>query len=325
MHRSPRRARPRAVSLLLLAAALAASTLGTSLPARAEADPLVSVIGGARQARGGNEIGLWLNSPTAAVTIQNPTGRFYRASVRWHNVPVHSFLVSPQGVVDVPSRSGPSLLARVLISAGGAVSWRLDPNLKGDYAFAVTGGSLKGLEGARSASLDFAIHLGNAGGPLATTLPRLEAMGFPTYLLPGSNDSRREFEERTGEIRRDFAIGPDRFLLIDNADGHVGVDQRTWAASRLASYRQQKVRYVFVFTHWPLFDPRQGRHAQMARRDAKQLHAIFKAQGVNTVFSSQVPGLNQTVRQGVTYHTVGSGAAILVRVQGDRLLLKALP
>lgn len=314
----------RPLTSLVLAAT---AWLGLLAPAIAAPAPQVTVSGGALRAVSEHEVSVWANSPQAALSLRNPSGGFLSTAVRWINVPVGSYLVTPQGVAEAATRDGNSMLARVTLSGGSTARWRLEPNLKGDYSFAVSGGDVPALALAQRVSgVNFALHLGNARTSLGETLQALERLPFPTYVVPGNRDRTRDYLARTGTVRRDFAIGRDRFVILDNADAHVRKAQREWLAGRLRAFRAEGARRVFVFMHWPLVDPRRGKHVQMESvQEIRALQRVFKEGGVSAVFASHIPIANHSTRQGVNYHVVGPGHALVVRVQDAALSVRTLP
>ncbi|MBO9542037.1 metallophosphoesterase [bacterium] len=283
---------------------------------------------GAQRGTSEQEIGIWANSPQTEVSVRNPAGGFLRATVRWRNVPKGAFLVSPEGVADAPSREGTTLSSRILVAGNSEARWKLDPNLKNDYTFVVSGGDVKGLELAkRTGTVDFGLHLGNALKPLDQTLNTLSQLPFPTYVVPGNRDRRQDYVARTGEVRREFAIGRDRFLILDNAeDQKFSSAQRAWAAERLRAYRAEDARRIFVFMHWPMVDPRKGKNAAMYdRQEIRALQALFKEHKVTAVFASHIPIADISQRQGVDYYIAGPGHAMVVQSQGSSLSIRALP
>lgn len=331
VRRSPvlaaRQVRPRPTRHLSALVLAASCWLGLVAPVAAAPVPQVSVSNGAVRTLGEHEVSIWANSPQTALSLRNPSAGFLSTAVRWINVPVGSYLVTPQGVAEAATRDGNSMLARVTLSGGSTARWRLDPNLKGDYTFAVSGGDLPALAMAqRVPGVNFAMHLGNARTSLAETMQTLQRLPFPTYVVPGNRDRYRDYVAKTGPVRRDFAIGRDRFVVLDNADAHVGKAQRDWLAGRLNAYRAEGARRVFVFMHWPLVDPRRGKHVQMESvKEIRALEKVFRAGGVSAVFSSHVPIASHTKRQGVDYHVVGPGHALVVNVQQNSLSIRTLP
>lgn len=314
--------------LTILCAGLLAPLTTVTAPALAAPKPQVSVQGGAQRGTNDSEIGIWANSPQTEVAVRNPAAGFLRTTVRWRNVPRGAFLVSPEGVADAPSREGTTLSSRVLVPGNSEARWKLDPNLKDDYTFVVSGGEIKALELAkRAGSVDFGIHLGNALKPLDKTLSGLAQFPFPTYVVPGNRDRVQDYVARTGEVRREFAIGRDRFLILDNAeDAKFSGAQRAWAAERLKAYRAEGARRIFVFMHWPLVDPRKGKNAAMYdRKEIRSLQSLFNEHKVDAVFASHIPVANISQRQGVDYYIAGPGHAMVVQSQGPALSIRALP
>lgn len=311
---------------LLDAGAIAMACLLTC-SASALAAPEVLVHRGALRPSANNELAIWANSPQTSLSLHNPTGGFLQTNIHWFNVPAGSYLATPQGVADAASHSGGTLMARAILAGHGASHWQLEPNIKGGYGFAVLGGDVGGLNLAKKAGdFNFALHLGNSGLQVLDLLTSLELQDFPTYVLPGNLDAHADFLSHTGETSRDFAIGRDRFLLIDNADARCSKAQRAWVSARLQAFRAAGARRIFVFQHWPLSDPRKGKHMAMSNRnEARALEKLFLAHKVSAVFASHLPIGNQTLRQGIPHYVVGPGHALVVQAKGEGLSLRMLP
>lgn len=322
-----RRVQPRSARHVASLLVAAACWLGTAAPSFAGPLPQVMVSSGALQTVGEHEVSVWANSPQTALSLRNPSGGFLSTSVRWVNVPVGSYLVTPAGVAEAATRDGNTMQARATLSGGSTAQWRLEPNLKGAYTFAVSGGDVPALAMTqRVGGINFALHLGNARTSLGDTLQSLKRLPFPTYVVPGNRDRYADYVARTGPVRRDFAIGRDRFIILDNADARVRKPQRDWLAGRLAAFRSEGARRVFVYMHWPLIDPRRGKHVQMeSAKEARALQRVLREGGVTAVFASHIPIANHSIRQGVNYHVVGPGHALVVRVQDDSLSVRTLP
>lgn len=299
--------------------------LAIALPVWAAPDVLVH--GGAHHPVSENELDIWANSPQTAVSIHNPTGGFLRTNLNWHNVPAGSYLATPKGVAEAASQAGGALVVRSLLAGHGSSNWKLEPNIIGDYGFAVTGGDLQGLTLAKKAgNFNFALHLGNSGLKAPELRKSLERLSFPTYALPGNRDAHAEFIAQTGETSRDFAIERDRFLLIDNASARMNKAQRAWVAERLKRYRREGSRRVFAFLHWPLVDPRKGKSSAMDNRyEVRALQKLFQDGKVTAVFTSHIPIANHSKRHGVSYYVVGPGHALLVHAKGEGLTVRTLP
>lgn len=317
------RSRPSATRWLLGALLVVASASA----AAGATQPGVVVEQGAVRAIAPREIDVWANSPRASIALLHTGIGFYRTAVRWFNVPVGSYVASPEGVADAASRNGGTLIQNVLVSGHSTARWQLEPNLKGGYAFAVSSGDPAGLSLVRrTGGVNFAFHLGNAHTPLPETLASLATFPFPTYVVPGNRDSHREYLARTGPVQRDFGIGRDRFVVLDNADGRVGRKQREWVQGRLQAFHAEGARRIYALLHWPLVDPRPAHRANMeSRREVRALERVFKAGGVTAVFTGHIPIAAQTQLQGVNYYVVGPGHAVVVRSDGADLSIRTLP
>lgn len=267
-------------------------------------------------------ITVWANSPQATLTLSNPEPSFYQAKIQWLNVPTGAFLTTPQGVSDGASRDG-TLSTSITIPGGTQTSWRLDPNLKGNFRFVVTGGGLGGL--AKADQPNFAIHLGNSGYTPSQLSEALKANAFPTYTLRGTRDATKAFSATLGKAPTAFVVNGNGFIFLDNASGRIGEEQVTWLVERFGQFREANVTRTFVFMHLPMVDPRKGKNVAMSdREEVRKLLQLFKQNQVQTVFAGNLPMIHDSTWRDVRQVIVGGAYALSVDVTPEGVSVRRL-
>lgn len=296
--------------------------LGLLLAVPASARDIGLEVKGGTILRQNGTITVWANSPQAALTLHNPGPSFYQAKIQWLNVPTGAFLTTPQGVSDGASRDG-TLSTSISVPGGSQGVWTLEPNLKGNFRFLVTGGGLGGLQ--RSEPPHFAIHLGNSGRNAQSLTEALRAYSFPTYTLRGTRDEKQGYRTRLGQAPSAFAVNGSGFIFLDNSSGRLGLEQRQWLDERFERFREANVTRSFVFLHLPMVDPRKGHRVAMRDRDeVLSLLRQFKENRVHAVFASHLPVVNHSTWRGVDQYVVGGSYAMSVEVAGDIVSIRRL-
>jgi hypothetical protein len=279
-------------------------------------------IKGGSAVRNNGVITVWANSPEATLTLSNPGASFYQAKIQWLNVPTGAFLTTPQGVSDGASRDG-TLSTSISVPGGSQGVWKLDPNLKDNFRFVVTGGGLGGL--AKADQPNFAIHLGNSGYAATHLSDALKAKPFPTYTLRGTRDQAKAFQAQLGKAPSAFIVGGTGFILLDNAAGRLGPAQQRWLIERFGHFREANVSRSFVFMHLPMVDPRKGRSVAMKDRDeVLKLLELFKQNHVQAVFTGNLPLVNEASWRGVPQVIVGGAYAMSVDVTPESVSVRRL-
>lgn len=305
----------------------AALVLGL-LAGPAQADGLrVTTVGGAWSLKAMDKLQVWANSPEASMVIDNRGQRaFLTLSATWDNCLAGSFLSTPEGLVVGTSRDGSPIGGSLSVGPSERQSWSLHPNVTGAYRFAIVSGTR--AAGAQSTygviskdmathGTTFAIHLGNAtsGGnqrQLAVFREQLRSFAFPTYVLPGNHEvaagGRKAFGQLFGALPLTFRVGPDRFIMLDNATGKLERKAEDWLYGVLGRVDDEKARHVFVFMHRPLVDVRPGLNEGMTDRpQVRRLLKTFAQHHVHSVFAGHLPMFARERRQGVTYVTTAGG------------------
>lgn len=120
------------------------------------------------------------------------------------------------------------------------------------------------IESAKERGADFMINTGDVSGEGSRdelTLYRdlSDASGLRIYTVPGNHDVGRggtseAYESIIGATYYSFDQGGDHFIVLDNADDRVGIDQTEmqWLTADLA--RNSNKPRQFIFAHIPVAD-----------------------------------------------------------------------
>jgi hypothetical protein len=305
----------------------------TALAAPAAAKGLAVSTFGAAWSLAGTDLKVWSNSAEAGLVIDNRGQRgFLTLNAHWDNIMAGSFVSTPEGVVVGTSRDGSPITGALALQPAERQSWTLRPNVTGAYRFAVVGGTRASAPGQATygvisrdmaaKGVSFAMHLGNAvtdGNKRQLELFReqLGSFAFPTYVVPGNHEvakgGRKDWQRLFGTMPVSFKIGPDRFIMLDNATGALDRRQENWLIGMLGRATDEKARHVFVFLHKPVVDVRPGLNQGM--RDlpqARRLLKYFREHDVHTVFAGHIPMYARERRQDVDYVTTAGGGERLV-------------
>jgi hypothetical protein len=296
-----------------------------------------SFTNGAVEAKGPDQLALWCNSPQATLTLDNSLhGGFAGVGTTWQNLVNGAYVATPEGVVIGTSRDGSALKTQLTMQPREKQRWALKPNMAGSYRFAVIGETRNPVSGSQTfgklskdmgrRQVQFAVHLGNAAAKgnasqLQVFREQLRSFPFPTYCLPGNEDvageGKKAWRQLFGEVPEVFAIGRDRFVLLDNANGKLDKAEVSWLDATLKRANDEHARHIFVFMHQPLVDIRPGLNQGM--QDLTQVRALlqlFQARRVHTVFAGHIPMYARETRRGVYYVTSGGGGQKLAPLAG---------
>jgi hypothetical protein len=292
----------------------------------------VSTSEGAWELKAHDRLLLWANSPEAELTLDNQQGRgFWNLAATWENCMAGAFVSTPEGVVAGTSRDGSPIATTLNVEPGVRQRWALRPNASGAYRFAVIAGTGVGTEqplnarfarDAAARNVDFALHLGDGVTPTQPNghgafRERLRNRTFPTYCLPGRQElvaggGRAAWGRLFGGLPLAFQVGPDHFLMLDNAAGVLPHPQERWLQATLGQLAKARPRHVFVFLNRPLVDVRPGLNQGM--RDRDQVRRLLKvlAQGrVDTVFAGHIGLFAAERRRGLRLVTTSGGGTRL--------------
>ncbi|MBU6399902.1 MAG: metallophosphoesterase [Verrucomicrobia bacterium] len=139
----------------------------------------------------------------------------------------------------------------------------------------------------------------------------------PYYQVPGNHDThsrsaRRIYGERFGKFYQSFDHGPCHFVLLDNTEeqrwGYLGPGQLAWLKADL---QQTRARAVFVFMHFPVWEPERVTPQYYAFWE-RTLHPLFRANRVRAVFAGHYHAYGPTRQfDGIRYFITGGGGAEL--------------
>lgn len=299
--------------------------------APAFAAPGVTVTAGSYELQAQDTLVVWPNSPTSTLAIDNGNNRgFANWRVRWNNCLAGSFVATPEGVVVGSSPDGRAIEGTATLQPAERQVWIMRPNLGARYQFAVMGNlpigakqgpSLKQLGVAMSqAKSQFVVHLGDVrkAPSLADFQMRrglLPSLALPAYCVSDQRSPKETnaWKQVFGETQHSFRLGPDAFVMLDNASGSITPHQEAGLLKTLESLRKEPVRHIFVFGHLPLVDVRPGLNQGMQNRaQVRRLLRAFSQHRVHTVFGGRLGLFAAETRHGVRYITTGGA--------GDRLV-----
>lgn len=127
-------------------------------------------------------------------------------------------------------------------------------------------------------------------------------------LLGSSSEIYMKYTKRAGYYS--FNYGNIHFIILDTNDlqaGKIGKKQIEWLEKDLQYNRDSEA--VFIFTHHPLFVPREERDSvDIVRCDEyDRLHKIFVKYPVKAVFSGHLQSFYRTSMEGILYVIAGCG------------------
>ena len=108
-----------------------------------------------------------------------------------------------------------------------------------------------------------------------------------------------------------FRYGDAGFVLTDGSyPWAFDAQQLRWLKETLKRFSNQ--RFIFVFQHQPLVDPRGGgKHHCLPESFAEKLAAIYRRHGITCLFCSHVHGYFEGVWRGVRFYVTGGAGAAL--------------
>jgi hypothetical protein len=285
----------------------------------------IQVTGGTVIDRAPGSVGIWANSPNVRVSVVNTSQGFYNGTLKWRNVPAGSYLVTGRGVAEAATSTAGSLTAPLTLAGGGRSQWRLEPGLSKDYRFAIAPAIKPGfslLPKASGQRPHFAVHIGGEPG-VVPAMDQAEGLDFPTYLQPGMHDRAETIRLKVGTAYGAFAVGPDRFLLLDNRQYRLGKTQLEWAGKRLQDFRLEGARRVFVFMHRPPVDPRRKvRNGLSDRQEARRLARLLKTVRTAAIFAGQVNRSYTRGWYGIKTYMLAGRDVMVVEAKGADLSVR---
>ena len=169
--------------------------------------------------------------------------------------------------------------------------------------------------------IGFVVHIGDAVGGVNPELYNRFHKTVKAYLkkpflvAAGNHDigllTEDLYERFFGMRYYAFRYGDAGFMLTDGSypwafDTH----QLRWLKKTLKRFSKQ--RFVFVFQHQPLVDPRGGgKHHCLPQSLAEKLATIYRRHGVTCLFCSHVHGYFEGVWRGVHFYVTGGAGAAL--------------
>ncbi len=152
----------------------------------------------------------------------------------------------------------------------------------------------------------------------------LDSVGLRYFLIPGDHDlwdcRNRQliptacFKEVFGPSYQAFTYENFEFLLLNNADNYIGVDQEQsqWIDQELERSKQSGVKGVFVFLHEPLYHPSSdhvmGWVEKSLKSQGQELMFRLKEGGAVKIFAGDIHYFSQYTepKTGLAMVTVGA-------------------
>ena len=145
----------------------------------------------------------------------------------------------------------------------------------------------------------------------------IRAIAMPYYQVPGNHDThskeaRRIYGRRFGSFHQSFDYQDWHFVLLDNTEqqrwGYLSPAQLAWLKADLQATR---ARGVFVFLHFPVWEPERITPEYYAFWE-QTLHPLFKSSRVRAVFAGHYHAYGPTREfDGIRYFVTGGGGAEL--------------
>jgi len=164
-------------------------------------------------------------------------------------------LFHPPGGKNIPPAANPLPLA-----PSQSYSFAVISDIHSDYK-----NLQKTLDRIRSDKINFIVIIGDLTTlgklkELQTIKTILDSNQIPYYIIPGNHDlwsnknKTNYFQETFGVDYQSFQKGQIKFILVNNGDGLVGLDQiqKTWLDQQLSDCPKL---YCLVFMHEPLNNP----------------------------------------------------------------------
>lgn len=165
----------------------------------------------------------------------------------------------------------------------------------------------KALKQSKDEGAKFVIGIGDLSDvgtmeELKQTKEQFDLSGLPYYISPGdhdlwdsrdkTNDALTNFREVFGSPYQSFSYNGQRFIMIDNSDNYIGIDelQLQWIEDQLKQLDTTPKKTTFVVSDIPLFHPSSdhvmGKTTEKLKSQAEHLLLIFKKAGVDQIFAA---------------------------------------
>jgi predicted phosphodiesterase len=217
-----------------------------------------------------------------------------------------------------------SLITILVVSSVGVVLYSQfqDDGIINFYVFGDSQGYQGGVEQiVATANLhrpDFLFHCGDLTpfgqeNQYQAIKAVLDQSVAPVYTTMGNHDLKDGggvlYQEYFGSSTYSFDFGPAHFTIFNTSSGYVSSQEFAWLEQDLT---QTEAEFRFIFTHIPLFDPRNGENHTLFNTTAgTQLMSLFETHEVDAVFAGHIHMYNETVENGVRYVVTGGAGASL--------------
>lgn len=201
----------------------------------------------------------------------------------------------------------------------------------------------RALTQAKSEGAKFFIAIGDLSDvgtvdELKKTKEQYDLAGLPYYAVPGdhdmwdardkNNDANKNFTEVFGPSYQAFTYSNTRFILINNADNYLGVDemQLSWIEEELEKEEKNPSQLAIAIIDIPLFHPSSdhvmGKVSPKLKAQAEHLISILSRSGVDEVISADVHMYSKFNEPTTNLSMTTSGAATSEKnLQSPRFLM----
>ncbi|MDD5772727.1 MAG: metallophosphoesterase [bacterium] len=162
---------------------------------------------------------------------------------------------------------------------------------------------------------------------------QIKNIPFPFFPVIGNHEfvnpiGEKYFKALFGNTNYSFNYGNYHFIIIDNSKGDFSKENFDWLEKDI---NENLKKYIIVFAHMPVFDPRPGKDYAMKNKDnAWHLEEIFIKNKIKYVFAGHLHGFAYAKRKGVEYYISAGGGAkletkndfynyLLVKADGKKL------
>lgn len=201
----------------------------------------------------------------------------------------------------------------------------------------------KALNLAKAAQVKFVMGIGDFSDvgtidELRATKKEFDTLGLTYYVLPGDHDlwdSRNRnispvenFSQVFGVPYQSFSYQNSRFILVNNSDNYIGLDQAQldWLEQELDRISKEPNKLTLVFISIPLYHPSSdhvmGKTEPKLKGQVQHLMTLFKRKGVDEVISGDTHFFSRFVEPTNNLRMTTSGAVTADKnAQAPRFIL----
>jgi len=123
-------------------------------------------------------------------------------------------------------------------------------------------------------------------------------------------DGKTNYEKTFGKVDFSFVFGNSYFIILDSSAKKISKKQFAWLKNQLKLSQNYTNR--FVFTHVPLYDPREGKHHCLKKKkNAKKLNNLLDKYNITMIFCSHIHSFYRGFWHNTPYIISGGAGAPL--------------